>query len=525
MSKQDMLKIQNNVLRVNIHCDGCKHKVKKTLQKIEGVYKVSIDVDQGKVTVTGNVDSATLIRKLEKSGKHAELWVSQKNSNVMNNQFKNTHIDNFKGQKDNKSQKGSGKGHQQKGGQQPSQQQMMMPQKGGQQPSQQQMMMMQQMKNLNDFKGLQNGGQQPSQQQMMMMQQMKNLNDFKGLQNGSQQPSQQQMQMMMQQMKDLKDFKGHPKDQKSVKFNMHEHESDNYDDDEDDDFDSEFDDEEDYDDEFDDHAPLDKKVSGKKMNGHVSNDYGKMMGGGGNGKHGPNKIMNGHGPTDVKKKEGKKGGGGMAGMLKNLKGIGGKKDDKEQKGGKTGKGIIQNQVDKKGGKNGGGMPGKGKGGKNEDFGGKGGKSMGKTDFGGKIDGGFMMNKNPHGFQDINMNKKGGGFGGNMGPMGQMGPMGNHPMEQMRSFQAVQGFPAGGNGGGYFQGMGQGPPHGNNPYNQQQYMAQMMMNQQRGYGGHEMYQPMYAQPHPALMYGSPMAPPTENFSNMFNDENTSSCSIM
>jgi hypothetical protein len=39
-----------------------------------GVYQVSIDADEQKVTVTGSVDSSTLINKLVRSGKHAELW-------------------------------------------------------------------------------------------------------------------------------------------------------------------------------------------------------------------------------------------------------------------------------------------------------------------------------------------------------------------------------------------------------------------------------------------------------------------
>ncbi|MQM18943.1 hypothetical protein Taro_051945 [Colocasia esculenta] len=72
-----LLKIQTVVLKVNIHCDGCKLEVKKLLQKIEGVYTVHIDADHQKVTVSGNVDSATLIKRLARSGKHAELW-SQK---------------------------------------------------------------------------------------------------------------------------------------------------------------------------------------------------------------------------------------------------------------------------------------------------------------------------------------------------------------------------------------------------------------------------------------------------------------
>lgn len=39
-----------------------------------GVYQVSIDAEEQKVTVTGSADSATLINKLIRSGKQAELW-------------------------------------------------------------------------------------------------------------------------------------------------------------------------------------------------------------------------------------------------------------------------------------------------------------------------------------------------------------------------------------------------------------------------------------------------------------------
>ncbi|XP_077211174.1 uncharacterized protein LOC143846585 [Tasmannia lanceolata] len=80
MTKEEdckLLKIQTCVLKVNIHCDGCKKKVKKLLQKIEGVYTVNIDAEQQKVTVSGNIDPASLIKKLVRGGKHAELW-SQK---------------------------------------------------------------------------------------------------------------------------------------------------------------------------------------------------------------------------------------------------------------------------------------------------------------------------------------------------------------------------------------------------------------------------------------------------------------
>ncbi|XXG83470.1 hypothetical protein AAC387_Pa10g1211 [Persea americana] len=96
------LKIQTCALKVHIHCDGCKQKVKKLLQKIEGVYTISIDAEQGKVTVSGNVDPSTLIKKLQKKGKHAELWGSKGG----NNQSQKTQIEQGKGQKDGKAQKG-----------------------------------------------------------------------------------------------------------------------------------------------------------------------------------------------------------------------------------------------------------------------------------------------------------------------------------------------------------------------------------------------------------------------------------
>ncbi|GKU86804.1 hypothetical protein SLEP1_g1280 [Rubroshorea leprosula] len=68
------LKFQTWVLKVFIHCDGCKKKVKKVLQGIDGVFMTDIDSQQHKVTVTGSVDADTLIKKLVSKGKRAELW-------------------------------------------------------------------------------------------------------------------------------------------------------------------------------------------------------------------------------------------------------------------------------------------------------------------------------------------------------------------------------------------------------------------------------------------------------------------
>ncbi|XP_054776040.1 heavy metal-associated isoprenylated plant protein 37-like [Prosopis cineraria] len=105
MTKEDdfkLLKIQTCVLKVNIHCDGCKQKVKKLLQKIEGVYQVQVDAEQQKVTVSGSVDSATLIKKLARARKYAELWsqkTNQKQQKQNNNISNNNCVKNDKNQK------------------------------------------------------------------------------------------------------------------------------------------------------------------------------------------------------------------------------------------------------------------------------------------------------------------------------------------------------------------------------------------------------------------------------------------
>ncbi|KAL8192019.1 hypothetical protein R6Q57_028140 [Mikania cordata] len=65
--------LQTWILRVYIHCEGCKKKVFKVLKSIDGVYKTVIDAKEHKVTVTGSVNGEKLVQKLLKSGKHAEI--------------------------------------------------------------------------------------------------------------------------------------------------------------------------------------------------------------------------------------------------------------------------------------------------------------------------------------------------------------------------------------------------------------------------------------------------------------------
>uniref|UniRef100_A0A3Q7H6C5 HMA domain-containing protein n=1 Tax=Solanum lycopersicum TaxID=4081 RepID=A0A3Q7H6C5_SOLLC len=101
-----LLKIQTCELRVNIHCDGCKQKVKKLLQRIEGVYQVNIDFEHQKVTVYGSVDSDTLIRRLVKARKHAELWSPINTSQTQKQQNPICIKDNNKNKTNQKQQDG-----------------------------------------------------------------------------------------------------------------------------------------------------------------------------------------------------------------------------------------------------------------------------------------------------------------------------------------------------------------------------------------------------------------------------------
>ncbi|CAM0884601.1 unnamed protein product [Alopecurus aequalis] len=64
------------VLRVSIHCEGCKKKVKKVLLHHDGVYRCEIDGRRNRVTVTASkkIDAGILVARLRKSGKQAEPW-------------------------------------------------------------------------------------------------------------------------------------------------------------------------------------------------------------------------------------------------------------------------------------------------------------------------------------------------------------------------------------------------------------------------------------------------------------------
>lgn len=60
---------------------------------ILGVCTVGVDSEHGKVTVLGNVDPKTLLKKLAKSGKPAEILGTSSMNKQITNQFKNVEID------------------------------------------------------------------------------------------------------------------------------------------------------------------------------------------------------------------------------------------------------------------------------------------------------------------------------------------------------------------------------------------------------------------------------------------------
>ncbi|XP_074347907.1 uncharacterized protein LOC141686755 [Apium graveolens] len=107
MSKEEFVKIKICDLRVHVNCYGCKKKVKKILQKIEGVYKTTIDSEQGKVTVAGDFDPNMLIKKLAENGKIAELWDARE-SEIANDPNEKATVKNSDSGEEGK--KGSGTG-------------------------------------------------------------------------------------------------------------------------------------------------------------------------------------------------------------------------------------------------------------------------------------------------------------------------------------------------------------------------------------------------------------------------------
>ncbi|KAF3334777.1 heavy metal-associated isoprenylated plant protein 26-like protein [Carex littledalei] len=59
---------------VHMDCQGCERKIRKALQKVEGVEQVEIDLERQKVTVTGWVDQNKVLKAVRKTGRKAVIW-------------------------------------------------------------------------------------------------------------------------------------------------------------------------------------------------------------------------------------------------------------------------------------------------------------------------------------------------------------------------------------------------------------------------------------------------------------------
>ncbi|XP_050264008.1 heavy metal-associated isoprenylated plant protein 42-like [Quercus robur] len=88
------------VLKVNINCcKACPGKLRKKLQKVYGVSSIYIDVKQGLVKVTGNIEPTKVVEAIKKIGRKAELLsyekdppVAQEKLNHLFTEIHNNHI-------------------------------------------------------------------------------------------------------------------------------------------------------------------------------------------------------------------------------------------------------------------------------------------------------------------------------------------------------------------------------------------------------------------------------------------------
>ncbi|KAL6845540.1 hypothetical protein ACP4OV_025035 [Aristida adscensionis] len=59
---------------VHMDCPGCEKKIRKAIQRLEGVDGVEIDMAQQKVTVNGSVEQKKVLKAVRRTGRRAVLW-------------------------------------------------------------------------------------------------------------------------------------------------------------------------------------------------------------------------------------------------------------------------------------------------------------------------------------------------------------------------------------------------------------------------------------------------------------------
>ncbi|EAZ24634.1 heavy metal-associated isoprenylated plant protein 20 [Oryza sativa Japonica Group] len=73
--RQQQQQLQITVeLRVRMDCERCERQVRRALAGMRGVQHVEVSRRQQKVTVTGSVDPHEVLRRVQSTGKKAELW-------------------------------------------------------------------------------------------------------------------------------------------------------------------------------------------------------------------------------------------------------------------------------------------------------------------------------------------------------------------------------------------------------------------------------------------------------------------
>jgi copper chaperone CopZ len=59
---------------VHMDCPGCEKKIRKAVQRLEGVHDVEVDMAQQKVTVSGDVEQKKVLKAVRRTGRRAVLW-------------------------------------------------------------------------------------------------------------------------------------------------------------------------------------------------------------------------------------------------------------------------------------------------------------------------------------------------------------------------------------------------------------------------------------------------------------------
>ncbi|KAI7734710.1 hypothetical protein M8C21_032129 [Ambrosia artemisiifolia] len=61
-------------IKVKMDCDGCERRVKNAVSSLKGVKSVDVNRKQSRVTVKGYVEPKKVLKKVQNTGKKAEMW-------------------------------------------------------------------------------------------------------------------------------------------------------------------------------------------------------------------------------------------------------------------------------------------------------------------------------------------------------------------------------------------------------------------------------------------------------------------